>query len=124
MLDFLIAEAKPSDRSRIGRIPGLLQLFHPRIHARFALAEHLLCFLRSKRVGDVAEINRPYNFFRIHVRKQLPERLAFYASVEVPDRVNERASGQMNDALLRAEPAELAVRSQLAIKRAEVVCKC
>jgi hypothetical protein len=39
-----------------------------------------------------------------------PERLAFGLGVEVPDRVDERAGGEVDDALLGAEPAELACR--------------
>ena len=56
--------------------------------------------------------------FGLHIGEQLPEWLAFDSGVEVPDGVDERSGGEVDDALFRAEPAELGVVGELAAKGA------
>ncbi len=54
------------------------------------------------------------------VDEELPERLALELRPEVPDRVDNGCGREMDHALLRAEPAELAVRHEAAPEAAHV----
>ena len=66
-------------------------------------------FLGRYRVGDVAEVHATHELLRAHVHEQLPEWLAFGFGVEVPDRVHYSGGSQVYDALLGADPLQLAV---------------
>ncbi len=64
-------------------------------------------------VVDVPEVDQGHDLFGRHRGEQAPERFVFHFGVEVPDGVDEGAAGKVNDALLRAEPAELALVGEL-----------
>ena len=57
---------------------------------------------------------------RRHVGQQLPERLALGLRPQIPDRVDDGGGGQVDDALLRADPAQLAVAGDHVPERAHV----
>ena len=65
--------------------------------------------LASERVGEIAEVGDVDQLLRRHVGEQPPQRLSRAAGSEVPDGVHNRGHRQVNDALLRAEPAQLCV---------------
>src|SRR5207244_12312469 len=83
-------------------------------------AQQLERIVPRERVVDVAEVDARDELLRCHVGEELPERLALELRVEVPDGVDERRRGEVDDALLGAEPAELRVRDQPAPEAAEV----
>ena len=64
-------------------------------------------------VVDVAEVDGFDELMRLHLGEELPERFVFGAGVEIPHCVDEGSAGEMDDAFLRAEPAELGVVAEL-----------
>ncbi len=78
------------------------------------------CLVRSERVVDVAKVDARDELFRAQVGQQLPERQAATLRAEIPDRVHDRGRGEVDDALLRAEPAQLAVADDAAPEAAQV----
>ena len=76
--------------------------------------------LRRERVRDVAKVDAADELLGPHVRKQLPERLALAAGVKVPDRVDDSGRGQVDHALLGAEPAKLRVPGHVAPEAAGI----
>ena len=71
-------------------------------------------------VVDVAELDGGEDLFRIELGEESPKGLFFGARVEIPNRVDQSAGREVNDALLRAKPAELAVVGQLAAEGSHV----
>ena len=63
---------------------------------------------------DVAEIDGLHDLGRRHVREQAPQRLAFGFRDEIPGGVDDGRERQVDDALLRADPAQLAVAHEIA----------
>src|SRR5580698_3300050 len=119
--DFFIAETKPSYGSCVRRISCLLQLCETSIHAAFALTQNIHGLFSCQRVGDVAEVDCADNIFGVHISKQLPKWLAFYACIQIPYCVNQCTRRQVNHAFFWTEPAELAVGSQLPVKGSKVI---
>ena len=71
-------------------------------------------------VGDVAEVDTAHDLLRRHVGEQFPDGLALDFGVQVPDGVDEGRRGEMDDALLRPEPAELAFAGEASPELAHV----
>ena len=67
-----------------------------------------------------AEVDRGDQLVRGHVREELPERLPGTLRGKVPDGVDQGGGRQVDHALLRADPTELAVADELAPKGARV----
>ena len=109
-LDVVVAE--PAGGRRVGGVARgddrLLAScgFAPRV------AEQIECFPGSQRVGDVAEVDACDKILRREIDEQLPQRLALDLGPEVPDRVDDRSGAEVDDTLLRTEPAQLAVRDE------------
>ena len=114
-LDVVVAE--PAGGRRVGGVARgddhLLAScgFAPRV------AEQIECFPRGQRVGDVAEVDacdkissgeRSTSSFHSGLRSILAQRF--------PDRVDDRSGAEVDDTLLRTEPAQLAVRDEAAQK--------
>src|ERR1700761_4243010 len=78
--------------------------------------------LGGKCVVDVAELDGGEDLFRLEFGEESPKRLPFRARIEVPDRVDQSARREMNNALFRTEPTELAVVGQLATESSHVCC--
>ena len=71
----------------------------------FKVAQKVQCFLAGERVREVPHVGGVDEFFRGHVGKQLPQRLAGPARGHVPHGVHHGGEGEVDDAFLRAEPA-------------------
>src|SRR6185437_3370425 len=99
--DLLIAESKPANRSGVRRIAVTLQLRDPLVSRRAATIENLARLLGAERVIDVLKLDRGEKLFGVQIGEQLPKGLVFRARVEVPHRIDERARGKMDHALLR-----------------------
>ena len=65
--------------------------------------------LAAQRVRDVAEVDERDLLLGRHLRQQPPQRLALPLGVEVPHRVDDGGRRHVDHALLRPEPAQLAV---------------
>src|SRR6185369_13621411 len=76
--------------------------------------------LRREGIGDVPEVDERHDLLGRHVDDQLPEGLACRLREQVPGRVHDRGRREVDDALLRSDPAELAVADELPPERAHV----
>ena len=74
----------------------------------------------GERVLQVAEVDQGDELLRRHVGEQPPDRLARHLGREVPGGVDDRADRHVHDALLRAEPPQLAVADHGGAEPAEV----
>ena len=110
----LVVIAEPARRGRVAGIALASRAWRcarpcrPRAFLRIASASS-----RRDRVGQVAEIDDADDLLRRHVGDQPPDRLAGLLGQQVPDGVDHRAGGQMHGALVRADPAQLAVAGQV-----------
>src|SRR5262249_41006224 len=64
---------------------------------------------RGQRILQVAEVDQPDDLLGRHVGEQPPYRLACYLGGQVPGGVDDGSDGHVHDALLRAQPPQLAV---------------
>jgi hypothetical protein len=69
---------------------------------------------RGQDVVDVPEVDTGDELLGRHIREQLPQRLALELGVEIPHRVDQRRRGEVDNALLGAEPPQLAVGNEVA----------
>ena len=86
---------------------------------RFALPDSWVSqdrqrLFRRERIAQIAEIDEADELLRRHLGDQAPDRLAFELGPEIPERIDHRGRRQMDDALLRPDPAQLARRDELA----------
>ncbi|MCY1428454.1 hypothetical protein D9M71_443370 [compost metagenome] len=63
----------------------------------------------GEHVGDVAEVQAAHQLLWRHVGQQFPHGLALVLGPQVPHRVDDGGGGQVDHALFRAQPAQLAV---------------
>src|SRR5206468_8956843 len=71
-------------------------------------------------IGEIAEVDAGDDLLRRQVCDELPRRLTFELRPEVPNRIHDRRRREMDDALLRSDPAELAFAAELAPAAGEV----
>ena len=110
-LDLVVGVAEPARRRRVRRVAR-------RDDRALALGgavgacvpQQVERLLGREGVRDVAEVDARDELLGGHVGEQLPERLALALRPQVPDRVDDRGRREVDDALLRAEPAELRCR--------------
>ena len=88
--------------------------------ALFACPQDGEGFIAGEGVLEVAEVDGGDDLLGGHVGEQAPDGFAFGAGVEVPDSVKQRTTGEVDDALIRAEPAQLGVAGELKGKGVEV----
>ncbi len=87
---------------------------------RLIAAQDCECLCGGECVLDVAEVDACDDLLRRQVDEELPEGLLFQLRVEIPDGVDDRRSREVDDALLRAEPAQLRVGDQAPPQSSEV----
>ena len=76
---------------------------------------------RREGVGQIAEVDRRDELFGRHVGEKLPQRLSFHLSPKVPQRVDDGGRGEVDDAFLGADPAELAIAGESSPAGGEVL---
>ena len=112
--------AEPARRGRVGgesfREQQLLALGLRRLVA----AQDRQRIVRRQDVVDVAEVDARDELLRRHVREELPERLLLELRVQIPDRVDDGGRGKVDHALLRSQPAQLAVGDESPPQPSEV----
>lgn len=118
--ELLVGVADPAGRGGVGGVAVALQLSDPGVLPRLRRAQDGECLVRGERVVQVAEVDQADDLLGRHVGEQPPHRLARHLGGEVPGGVDHRADGHVHDALLRTEPAELAVADQGGAQLAEV----
>ena len=119
-LHLVVVVAEPAGRRRVGGVAGRHDLGLARRALPPRVAEQVERLLRRERVGDVAEVDARDDLLRGEVDEQLPQRLALDLGPQVPDRVDDRRGGEVHHALLRPEPAQLAVGDEAAPEAAHV----
>src|SRR6266545_2050179 len=105
----IVGIAQPACRRSVGWEAALAHLGHARRFGWGVAAQQIERLGRCQRVGDVAEIDAGNLLFRRHVREQQPERLAGRFGIQIPDSVDHGGGRQVDDALFRANPAQLAI---------------
>ena len=104
-----LADRTPSGGGRISRITDFLEVGDTLRLAFLGGAQNIDGLLRSEGVGQVTEVKRRDELFRLHLGKEQPERLAGALGLEIPQSRKHGADGHVLDALLRAEPAQLRI---------------
>lgn len=89
--------------------------------AALDVAEEGQGLLRGNGVGDVAEVDAAHKLLGRHVGHDAPHGLAEHLGPEVPDGVDHGAEREVNDALFRSDPPQLAVVDQVAPRLAPVL---
>ena len=107
--DLLLGVAEPAGRGRVGGEAVALHLRAALVLAGGALLEQLARRAGVDRVGEVLERDGLDELLGCEVGDEPPQRLALGARPHVPHRVDDRGGGEVDDALLRAEPAQLRV---------------
>ncbi len=69
--------------------------------------------IAGQHIGQVAVVDDIGDLLRRHLRDQLPDRLAGLLGEQVPDGVDDGAGREMDRALLRPDPAQLAVAGEM-----------
>ena len=116
----LVGIAEPAGRGRVGgeAVPPHLRL--ARGARRRVPLEDRERLVGRERVRDPHEGHAVDRLLRGEVGEELPDRLALAPRPQVPDRVHHRAERHVDDALLRADPAQLRVLGEAVVEAAEV----
>ncbi|SPU56781.1 Uncharacterised protein [Brucella melitensis] len=110
---FRVVIAKPASRGRVAGIALRLQRGDTLCLAAFSLPQNFDGFIARQHIGQITIIHDIGDFFRRKLRDQPPDRLSRLFRKQIPDRVDHSAGGKVHGALLRADPAQLAVTRQV-----------
>ncbi|MNX80155.1 hypothetical protein D3C86_1118060 [compost metagenome] len=105
--------AKPAGRRGIAGVTFVLQRLDTFPLAAFGFFEDRERIVTGQHVRQIAIIDDICDFFRAHVGDKLPHRLARLLCQQIPYRIHNGAGGEMHRALVRADPAQLAVARQM-----------
>ncbi len=112
--------AQPAGRGGVAGIALAFQRAYALRLAGFLPAQQDQRLLLRDAVGHVAEIQGAHERLGREIRDQAPQRLALGLGPQVPGRVDHRRGGQVDRALVRTDPAQLAVRGDVAPETAHV----
>ena len=118
--NLIITVPQPPRAGGVGRQAATGKLFSAGSARCRVITEDGKCVVRWQRVADIAELDTVDQRFRRHVGEQLPQRLVFFPGIQIPNRVDQSTDAEVQDALFRAEPAELSVVGQLEPEAAHV----
>ena len=105
----LVVVARPTRTGCIGGEPIAQHLCLVLRSPRGLAAQQVQRIVRREDVGDITEIDAGDKLFGRHIAEQLPQRLALDFGPQIPDRVDHCRGRHVNDALLRPDPAQLAI---------------
>src|SRR5690606_29748380 len=111
--ELLLRIAEPAGRGRVAGIAFLLQGGDARRPAGFGPLPARDGLITGQYVGKVAEVDNGGDLFRREFGHQLPDGLALLLGQKVPEGVDDGAGGEVHGALVRADPAQLAVAGQV-----------
>ena len=97
-----------------------MQRLDPRRLAGLVAGHDVQGLLPGQHVRDVLEIETIDELLGRHIGEQPPEGLARVSGEHVPDGIHDSAAGHVNDALLRAQPLQLAVTAQPLVEAADI----
>ncbi len=118
--ELFVAVAEPAGARGVAGVAGFGELGDAVTARRRQLGEHRDGLVARDRVREVPEVGRVHELLRRHVDEQPPQRLAGDPRREIPHRVHHRREGEVHDALLRPEPAQLRVALELPVNGPEV----
>jgi hypothetical protein len=118
--DFIVAEAEPANGGGVGGVALGFEGLEAFRHGWLAIAQDCQGLFAAEGVVDVAEVNGGDDLFGRHLGQEEPKGLVFDLGVEIPDGVDKGCAGEVDDAFLGAEPAELAFVGQEAREGYEV----
>lgn len=114
-LHLILAIAQPARRRRVRRdrlaVERLLQAL---LLALLGLCEDLESLVGRQSVRDVSEVDQVDDLRGCHVGDDAPDGFPERLGPQVPDGVHDGAQGEVDDALLRADPAQLRVVDEVA----------
>jgi hypothetical protein len=109
-LHLVLAVAQPASRRRVRRHRlGVERFLQALLLALLGLCEDLKSLLRRQGVRDVSEIDQVYDLSGRHVGDNAPDGFPERLGPQVPDGVHDGAQSEVDDALLRTDPAQLRV---------------
>jgi hypothetical protein len=108
-LQLRVVVAEPAGRGDVGGVAVAQHLALATGAAGDLALEQGPRLLRLEGIADVPEVDRSHDLLRGEVGQVLPERLVRPQGQQVPDGVHDRREREVDDALLRPEPAQLAV---------------
>lgn len=115
LLQLLLTVSQPASTGCIRRHSlASLSLLNTVLLATLDLLEHGQRLLGGNSIRDVAEVNAAYELLGGHVRNNAPDRLAQGLGPQIPEAVDDGTQSQVDDTLLGADPAQLAVGDQVA----------
>ncbi len=117
----VVAVAEPAGRGGVAGIALAFERGDPLGLAGRLLAQQFQRVRLAQAVAEITEVDGAHQLFRRHVGHQAPQGLAFGLGPQVPGGVDHRAGGQVDGALVRADPAQLAVRGHVAPEAAHVL---
>ncbi len=118
---FFVVVSQPASRCRVGGIAIAFELCNPRRLRQFDPSQQLDGLFRCKYVGQIPKIDATHKLFGRQVGHQKPQWLLFHLGPQVPDRVNDRSGGQVDDALVGAYPSQLTVPGDLSPESRHIV---
>ena len=117
--DPVVGVPEPAGRGGVGgQTEGEVPPF-PLAPSGSGLLQDLEGFAGGERVGEMTPVDEVDEGLGFEVDEDLPHRFADDTCVQVPEGVHEGGGGQVDDALLGSEPAELGIAGEGAGERAE-----
>lgn len=111
--EFVIRITEPAGRGGIAGVAVLPELCDAVGFTGFGIAQDGESFVLGESVSDVTKVDEADDFFRGHIGNELPNRFARAFSPEVPDGVDEGGGCEVDGALVRTYPAQLAVTCEM-----------
>ena len=116
-----IVVAQPAGRGRVARVAVGFEIGQPLGLAHGTLAQQRERLIARDAVGDVAEVDQPHQLLGAHVGDEPPHRLALGLGPQVPHGIHHRGGRQVDRPLVRPDPAQLAVASDVVPEAAHVL---
>ena len=118
--DLVIPVAEPARRRRVRRVARGDDFALPLDGPRTRGAQDADGLLRRQGIRDVPEVDAAHELLRRHVGEELPQGLVLALRPQVPDCIHDRARGEVDDALLGPQPAQLRIRGEASPEPAHV----
>src|SRR5262249_49484112 len=113
-----------AEPARRGDVRGMAVAAHLSL-ARLALrrrgTQEVERAVAVERVAEIAPVDESDDLLGREIDDQLPHRLADALRPQVPQRIDDRGGGEMDHALVGAEPAQLRLVGEPAMKAGEIV---
>lgn len=114
-LQLILTIPQPTRTSSVRRHSlANLRLLNSLLLTTLNLLKQLNRLFGGNSVGDIAEINAANKLLRAHIGNNTPHRLTQRLSPEVPQSIDNSTQSEVDNTLLGTDPAQLAVRDEVA----------